>query len=236
MDDGSYRGVKAVRDLEKDEVLLSIPEPLLLSVRSARRDPDVARAGTNLTDQQLLSVHLLNEVSKGKESSHYVYLRTLPTTFDNFLYLSDADVDSLGSAAAQEAAAAKSTLLDDFRASKVVLAGLNVERRLTTLRAYRWATSCIQSRTMYLGSGDTVGCLTPYGDLHNHTPMLRPITPWTVSRGTDGGDGGDGDDGVEESSAVAGEGYFDEAERRYVLVTRRNVKAGDQVFLTYGGY
>ena len=61
----SYRGVKTVRDLKKDEVLVSIPESLLLSVRSAKRDPDIHQAirgaapnamRDQLSDQQLLAV------------------------------------------------------------------------------------------------------------------------------------------------------------------------------------
>ncbi len=228
----SYRGVRALRDLDRDEVLVSIPEPLLLSVRSAKRDPDIQRAirsvgrvASQLSDQSLLAVHLLHEASKGKASPHHAHFKTLPLAFDNFLYLSDAAVDSLGachSHAAREAAHAKAQCLESFRDTQPLMWALNMPDKLTGLSAYRWAISCIQSRTMFM-AGDTVGCLTPYGDLHNHTPWRRPVTLW---------DAGDADG--EDESAVAGEGFFDEARQRYQVVTRVPVPAGQQVFLTYG--
>mgnify|MGYP002628752294 CR=1 FL=1 len=227
----TYRGVKALRRIGVDEVLVSIPEALLLSVRSARRDEDIGRAtsttGSELTDVQLLAVHLLHEASKGSASAHHAYLRTLPESYDSFLYMKDTDIELLASShphAAQEAAAAKAKLVEEFRAAKPVLADLNIERRLASLGAYRWANAVIQSRTMYL-VGDAVGCLTPYGDLTNHTPVMHPVTPWTKERG---------DEREAVAVAVAGEGYFDEADQRYKLVTREAVDAGDQVFLTYG--
>ena len=228
MDDGSYRGVKAIRDLEKDSVLISIPEALLMSARSAKRDPAIQRATQMatrpITDIQLLAVHLLHEASKGETSVHHIYLKTLPHTFDNFLFLTDADVESLASThphAAREAAEAKASLLESFHAVQPILRALSMPK-YSTLGAFRWSMACVQSRTMSMGLGDTAGCLTPWGDLHNHTPMLRPHTPWN--------------DGCieDECAAVAGEGFFDEHEQRYVLVTRVPVQAGRQVFLTYG--
>ncbi len=230
----SYRGVRAVRDLAKDELLVSIPEPLLLSVRSAKRDPDIQRAvrgagpfatRIEVTDQQLLAVHLLHEASKGGASSHHIYLKTLPSAFDNFLYLNTGDVDELGTShvhAAREAAQSKAQFLESFRGAQPLMRALNVPDKLSSLQAYRWAVSCIQSRTMFM-DGDRVGCLTPYGDLHNHRPMLQPVTLWNIDHADE-----------QEESAVAGEGSFDEAQQRYQLVTRVPLSAGQQVFLTYG--
>ena len=239
--DGSlYRGVRALRDLDRDELLVSIPEPLLLSVRSAKRDPDIQRAiritgpdatRIEFTDQQLLAVHLLHEASKGTASSHHAYLQTLPLAFDNFLYLSDAAVDSLGVShchAARVAAQSKAQFLKSFRGAQPLMRALNLPDKLTSLNAYRWTVSCIKSRTMFM-TGDTVGCLTPYGDLHNHAPKLQPVTLWNYDDKN-----GQKEQDEQEESAVAGEGFFDEAQQRYQVVTRVRLSAGQQVFLTYG--
>ena len=241
MDDGSYRGVKATRDIEKDAVLLSVPEPLLLSTRSAKRDADITRViqqtRVEISDEQLLAIHLLREVSFGADSLWYPYIRTLPMTFETFLYLKDEDVEETlcFDHAIRDAWDAKSKLVDSYRSCSPVLKMLRVGR-YGGLNAFRWAVSCIRSRTMFM-PGDTVGCLMPLGDMHNHTPKLRPIT-LDLFQGQPGQqeqqEQQEQHDEDRHESHVAGEGYFDEENQRYVLVTRQRLSAGDQIFLTYG--
>jgi hypothetical protein len=235
MDDGSYRGIRATQVIEKDEVILSIPEHLLLSLNSARGDPDIARLlsltqnRVALSDEQLLAVHLLHEVYKGASSSFHLYIKTLPTSFDSLLYLKEDEIDDAlqFDHAIRAAHESKRRLVESWKVVKLVLRRL-MSGKAFGLGHYCWAIGVIQSRTMFL-PGDDIGCLTPYGDLHNHEcPRPPPITPDVFREREVNED--------HEDPTVSGEGFFDEKQKRYILVTRQRVPAGSQVYLTYGRY
>lgn len=65
-----WRGVIATQNLEPDTVVLEVPEPLLLSRRSAERDKSLGpllRQHGHLNSYQVLAIHLLHEISKVKQ-------------------------------------------------------------------------------------------------------------------------------------------------------------------------
>ncbi|KAG2501249.1 hypothetical protein HYH03_001056 [Edaphochlamys debaryana] len=205
-----WRGIVATRGLAPDEVVLRVPERLLMTTRSARRDPQLAaalqRCGGGATDGgltpfQLLAVHLLHEVSRGSSSAWHPYLRQLPRSCTSLPNFSQQQAEALqlphGVEAAQ-AAAAKAR--EDWMAAEPVLQELGLPKRLTGLRAWLWAASTLASRTMYL-PWCPAGALTPYGDLHNYQPPPPPFTPCLESP-----DAGAPTSGVDQPGAIGADG------------------------------
>ncbi|KXZ46488.1 hypothetical protein GPECTOR_43g924 [Gonium pectorale] len=194
-----WRGIVATRDLQAGEVVLRVPERLLLTSRSARRDPQLSAAlleagaaaasGSTpptpppsppdgvLTPQQLLACHLLHEVAKGAGSFWAPYLRQLPRSYTSLPNFAPEDAAALQLRSAVEAAeAAAEAAREEWRRALPVLQRLGLPKRFTQLRAWLWAASTLGSRTMYL-PWCPAGALTPYGDLHNYQPPPAPFTP-----------------------------------------------------------
>ncbi|PRW59526.1 SET DOMAIN GROUP 40 [Chlorella sorokiniana] len=107
------RGLVAVDDLEPGTCLLRVPRRLLMSVESARRDPQLVAAlqqhGQGLSSEQVLAAHLLHECSKGPTSFWHPYLRSLPRTYTTAMCFTEAEAAALqvpAAVAAVHAAAA----------------------------------------------------------------------------------------------------------------------------------
>ncbi|EFJ52354.1 hypothetical protein VOLCADRAFT_86703 [Volvox carteri f. nagariensis] len=109
-----WRGIVATRDLQPGEAVLRVPERLLLTTRSAARDPQLAAAlqrhtersrgvaaapscggGCGLGPHQVLACHLLLEVSRGPQSFWWPYLKQLPRSYTSLANFSPDDVAEL---------------------------------------------------------------------------------------------------------------------------------------------
>lgn len=115
-----WRGVVATQDIEPGHVLLEVPEELLMTTRSARKDRALRTAleGTpGLSDVEVLGVHLLHELSRcqvdkaadddGSGSSRWrLYIEHLPRSYTTLCNWSDEEVEALQLEHAVEAAAA----------------------------------------------------------------------------------------------------------------------------------
>jgi hypothetical protein len=68
------------------------------------------------------------------------------------------------------------SLQNDYRAIVPVLeaAGLSEDQR--DWQSWMWAAGAVATRTMHF-PGDSVGCLTPFGDMFNFGPPAPPIPP-----------------------------------------------------------
>ena len=115
-----WRGVVATQDIQPGHVLLEVPEELLMTTRSARKDRALRAAleGTpGLSDVEVLGVHLLHELSRcqvdkaadddGSGSSRWrLYIEHLPRSYTTLCNWSDEEVEALQLEHAVEVAAA----------------------------------------------------------------------------------------------------------------------------------
>ena len=170
----SGRGFCATRDVAAGEMLLAIPERLLLSHASARRRPGLAElvdcrcCGGPLAPETMLALHLLLEVAQAAGSPYAAYVASLPHTYDTPLHWSLAEVDALPDESERAAALATRAAVDDER--RAVLTRLErhadeLGEGLIQLRellrrgsspgpaatgTWTWAWSTVMTRTMFV--------------------------------------------------------------------------------------
>lgn len=79
------RGLGAVRDLRRGEIVLRVPKSALMTRESVMEDKKLCIAVNkhpSLSSVQILTVCLLYEVGKGKTSRWHPYLMHLPQSYD----------------------------------------------------------------------------------------------------------------------------------------------------------
>jgi histone-lysine N-methyltransferase SETD3 len=227
------RGVVAAQPLPPSHVVLEVPERLLMSVASARRDQRLGPlvALNQLSSNQALAVHLLHEGSKNAASFWAVYIQHLPRSYATLVTFSEQEMDDLQLPEAREAASsAVAEARVDWQRARPALRALDLPAKWRTFPAWQWAAATISSRTMFVPF-DPVGCLTPFGDLHNYEPPGPPCTPDMLSDapGPTGAAAGAEPDASVSPSSASGDGSYDEATRSYKIVTRRAYETGQQV-------
>ena len=169
-----WRGVAATGDVAPGDVVLRVPGSLLMSARSAARDPDLAAAlethGGALSPAERLSCHLLHESSKGARSRWSAYVKQLPRRYNLLACWTDTEIEALQ---APEAIAVAERAATDMRASHEralpTLKHLGLPLPFRSARAWKWARSTVSSRTVFVPFDDA-GALCPVGDLFNYAP------------------------------------------------------------------
>ncbi|KAK9908367.1 hypothetical protein WJX75_006775 [Coccomyxa subellipsoidea] len=230
-----FRGVIAKTDIDPGTLLVSVPERLLLSAHSAKKDTAFAQAlsATNkqsTNSSQVLAAHLLHEVCKGQDSYWKPYLATLPRQYTCLSYFCPEDIQELQVAYAMDIAhSVAEALKSDHTSVKPLLSALGLPAKFMTLGAWRWATATVASRTMYLPDDDA-GALMPFGDLHNHRspPGVAPDLG-ILGEAQDPSD-------TQLDQGSSGSGQFDLKTRKYMLFAQTRYRAGEQVFLSYGAH
>eukprot|EP00850_Spirogloea_muscicola_P009122 SM000050S17047 [mRNA] locus=s50:660021:663165:+ [translate_table: standard] len=212
---------------------------------------------TVLSVRQVLVVHLLHELSKGRTSAWAPYLATLPRAHTTLCTFSPADAAALQVPwAVDTAAAAAAGAQRDWLAAQPVLrdaiGARQGARKYLTLGAWLWAASTVLSRTLYV-LWDEAGALCPVGDLFNYEPpgVLGGGCPPAVAKGgqwpgteqaaVEGGDGVAEDSGDDEGwglqlSERLTDGAFEPAVDAYCFYARRDYSEGEQVLICYGQY
>lgn len=174
-------GLKATADIKKDDLLLSIPRKIIMSVESARNsqmgplieEDQILRAMPNV----VLVMYLLNE-SKNPNSFWQPYIKSLPSTYNTTLYFSLEELKLLkGSpvltdalnhfqSIARQYAYFYKRFQNNHFASKVPLL-----RDGFTYDSYRWAVSSVTTRLNQVPSPDgkqMLYALIPLWDMCNH--------------------------------------------------------------------
>ena len=252
-----WRGVAATGDVAPGDVVLRVPGSLLMSARSAARDPDLAAAlethGGALTPAERLSCHLLHEASKGARSRWRAYVRQLPRRYNLLASWTAAEIEGLQ---APEAIAVAERAKAEMRASHVkalpVLAHLGLPLPFRAARAWTWARCTVSSRTVFVPFDDA-GALCPVGDLFNYAPpfasssvdvlgtplgteelealLMNGRRAVNIARNRLKKKKNDAES-VDEN--VAGDGSYDASLDAYVFYARRRYETGDQIMLCYG--
>ncbi|EIE21593.1 SET domain-containing protein [Coccomyxa subellipsoidea C-169] len=196
-----FRGVIAKANIEEGTLLVAVPERLLLSAHSAKKDRAFAEAllATNkqsIGSSQVLAAHLLHEASKGQESFWRPYLATLPRQYTCLSYFSPEDIRELQVEYAMDIA---SSVVEALRSDH------------TSVKPLLNALATVASRTMYLPD-DAAGALMPFGDLHNHRSPPAAATP---DLGIPGGAQVPAE--AQNDHGSSGSGQFDVGTREYRL-------------------
>ena len=177
-----WRGVVATADLAPDDCVLRVPGDILMSHRSAAKDPDLALVlespeGQPLTPADRLAVHLLHEASKGESSRWHLYIQQLPRNYNLLCCFTAAERALLQAPFAIDAAERSVEQVETaWKRASPALFALALPRPFRSLAAWRWAHATVSSRTVFVPF-DPAGALCPVGDLFNYAPPTPPHFP-----------------------------------------------------------
>ncbi|KAJ7960029.1 Protein SET DOMAIN GROUP 40 [Quillaja saponaria] len=246
------RGLCAVRDLRKGELILRVPKSALLTSQSVMNDKKLSVAVNkhpSLSSTQILTVCLLYEMGKGKKSKWHPYLIHLPRTYDILATFGEFEKQALQVDDARwvtENAVLKAQL--NWKEANALIEDLKLKPQFLTFRAWLWATATISSRTLHI-PWDEAGCLCPVGDLFNYAAPGKelvgiedgesclPNHPSHVTSSSDRGDMAIVD--VKQFDPPfhrLTDGGFEETIDAYCFYARENYRTGEQVLLCYGTY
>ncbi|CAL5189936.1 unnamed protein product [Lathyrus oleraceus] len=226
------RGLGAVRDLRRGELILRVPKSALMTTDSVIMEDKKLCLAVNrhssLSSVQILTVCLLYEVGKGKTSRWHPYLVHIPQSYDLLAMFGEFEKQALQVDEAMwvtEKAIQKAK--SEWKEAHALMEDLMFKPQLLTFKAWVWAASTISSRTLHI-PWDEAGCLCPIGDLFNYDAPgddLSGIEDIVVD-----------EEQMDFHSQRLTDGGFDEDADAYCLYARANYKKGDQVLLCYGTY
>lgn len=148
------RGLAAARELKLGELILRVPEVALMNGKSARQDVELALVLAlypSFSDVQVLCVHLLREVAKGRTSERYPYLVHLPRYYHTASFYSSFEAQALQvkDAVSMTEGAAQSSR-EQWLGARPVLEKLGLGRRFSTLQAWLWASATVHCFTHFI--------------------------------------------------------------------------------------
>ncbi|XP_078699190.1 SET domain-containing protein 4-like [Branchiostoma floridae x Branchiostoma belcheri] len=191
------RGVMATRNLKAGDCIVSLPENLLITtttVVNSHLAQFIKNWKPPLTPKQVLSLYLIAEKSRGKDSFWYPYLQTLPTSYTTPSYFSTAEVDALPPAVREATLQHRRVLQGSYKSLKASLHTLEPLfpdwKAVFTFKSYRWAWATVYTRSVYKKgpgwefldpSDPDVYALAPFLDMLNHSPSVQTDTDFNVN-------------------------------------------------------
>ncbi|XP_031739341.1 protein SET DOMAIN GROUP 40 isoform X3 [Cucumis sativus] len=243
--DTGGRGLAAVRQLKKGELVLRAPKSILLTTQSLSLEDEkldmALKRYPSLSSTQKLTFCLLYEISKGPSSWWFPYLKHLPQSYDILATFGEFEKQALQQVDyaiwATEKAALKSRT--DWRGVEGLMQESNIKSQLQTFKAWLWASATISSRTLYV-PWDEAGCLCPVGDLFNYAaPEGESFNAVDVLSFPSHASLNDELELLEEqrdSQWALTDGGFEENASAYCFYARESYRKGEQVLLSYGTY
>ncbi|KAI3519052.1 hypothetical protein L1887_08038 [Cichorium endivia] len=225
------RGLCAVRDLPKGQLILKVPKSALMTSQNLMSNDlnlSISVSKFSLSSTQILTVTLLNEVGKGKRSWWYPYLTQFPSNYDILASFDQFQIQALqvdDAIWAAEKALEKTKM--EWKSATGVMEELMFKPHYKSFKAWIWAYGSISSRTMHV-PWDGAGCFCPVGDFFNYA---APEEEQVVS-----------EDFMADGMCVNGrstrltDGVFEDESDAYCFYARTNYRKGDQVLLSYGTY
>ncbi|WJX58571.1 Protein SET DOMAIN GROUP 40 [Trifolium repens] len=151
------RGLGAVRDLKKGELILKVPKSALLTSEITMQDKKLHLAVNRhscLSSVQILTVCLLYEVGKGKTSRWHPYLVHLPQSYDLLAMFGEFEKQALQVDEAMwvtEKAVQKAK--SEWKEALALMEDLMFKPQLLSFKAWVWAAATISSRTLHIPMG-----------------------------------------------------------------------------------
>lgn len=214
------RGLICTKDIESDDVVVTVPRRLLITPHDALQLLKGPRGGvenaSNISDQALLAVFLVRERREGPTSTWLPYLQSIPENFDNPLHvlLQSGEEGETGERVwfpevlpeevVEELKEQRETFWTDFIEAKKVLSAAKMS--MATIGEFAWAWFAVNTRCVSFSDPGEKGsqALAPLLDFLNHS-----------------------------DTAVVTAGY-NSALGRYEIRTLRPFMRGEQVFIFYG--
>lgn len=188
------RGMMALKTLNKDDLLISIPKNLLIGVKRAIMvstwAQDLSKVIINLSSMQFLCVFLLegkNEVLKKRNFCLSSYIKSLPEKFRHHIFWSYHMLHCLPRFIYEKAKLMRDKVWEDFVQLKNSIPPDHEMKQHINWYSYRWAWCCVNSRCIYsnheklpdwnfLSSSDADHYyLAPYLDMFNHSPQAKVV-------------------------------------------------------------
>ncbi|XP_071440586.1 SET domain-containing protein 4 [Hetaerina americana] len=182
------RGLQAVKGIKTGDILISIPEKLLITPNTACNRLRVDNLNVPLSEHSLLCVFILLEVHYGNYSPWFPYFQTLPKTFTVPSYCSDSEIGLLPPFMRNRVIDQKRALESAFtNVCEFIKIQISNEKMcsslpIPTLSQYKFAWFVVNTRAVYMSSGtNKSGCkilkpgsssnlaLAPFLDMFNHS-------------------------------------------------------------------
>ncbi|KAI3417469.1 SET domain-containing protein, partial [Psidium guajava] len=244
------RGLGAVRDVGKGEMVLKVPKSCLFTTERLLMDDQCLSAAVkncpSLSSAQTLTVCLLYEVGKGKKSWWYPYLKNLPKSYSTLPTFRQFEVQAFQvDDAIWVAKKARWKAEAEWKETRALMEELKFKPGLLAFKSWLWASATISSRTLHV-PWDEAGCLCPVGDLFNYaapggdlaeadnTPLTRSLqvgslcskeTEYTLKS-----------EQLDTLPQRLTDGGFEESVNAYCFYARQHYVRGKQVLLSYGMY
>ncbi|CAG5132094.1 unnamed protein product, partial [Candidula unifasciata] len=214
------RGLRARKNIYPGETIISIPQQLLVTVRTVF-DSDIGavifREKEKWTPQQLLTIFLVIERHRGDMSPWFPYINSLPDEYSTPLYFSASEME----------------LMTPYVRSLAELTQERFSKAFTKIRTFvmncaasyehmfresdvRWAWSTVNTRSVYLQTDphpvlildpeESHLALAPFLDLLNHSDCSQMSAGINVKSKT------------------------------YDIITQDTYKKNEQVFICYGSH
>ncbi|KAJ9540914.1 hypothetical protein OSB04_027420 [Centaurea solstitialis] len=232
------RGLCAVRDLQKGQLILRVPKSALMTSQTLILNDhrlSISLPKFSLSSTQILTVALLNEVAKGKRSWWYPYLTQFPSNYDILSSFDQFEIQALqldDAIWAAEKALEKAKM--EWKSATAIMKELMFKPHYMSFKAWIWASASISSRTMHI-PWDAAGCFCPVGDLFNYAAPGEDQVLSGDLTAADTGERLNGEQSDTESLRLT-DGVFEEESDAYCFYARRSYRKGDQVLLSYGTY
>ena len=183
------RGLMTCRKLSKGDLVISVPEKMLITTKTAERSQIVKtfiklQPKYSLTAIQILCIFILYEKFQGGSSFWYPYIRTLPTSFNTPAYFKAEELSALPSSLQQQCVTQTKTVRESFEELKgyVENDSTMLDKAFLdflTFDEFRWAWFVVNTRSVFkancmdLLSGSRLQtqdnyALAPVLDLLNH--------------------------------------------------------------------
>ncbi|PIN03948.1 N-methyltransferase [Handroanthus impetiginosus] len=255
--DGLSISVKALCDLKEGDVVARIPKQSCLTVKTSAASHliEEAELGGNLG----LAFALMYERSLGTESKWFQYLELLPSFEPIPLLWSLPEIDSFlsGTELHKTVKEDKALVYQDWKECIKPLLdsdSFELNPKFFTVDEYFAAKSLVASRAFEVDEYHGFG-MVPLADLFNHKTAAEDVHFTSVSSSSesdsdsengkrDANDEKDGDDEAFASDSHSKTGAFDGSDLELAtsgddmtsmeMIIVKDVKAGDEVFNTYG--
>ncbi|KAJ0703690.1 putative [histone H3]-lysine(4) N-trimethyltransferase chromatin remodeling SET family [Helianthus annuus] len=223
------RGLCAVRDLQRGQLVLRVPKAALMTSQNLMLNDHklaVSVSKFDMSSTQILTIALLNEVSKGKRSWWYPYLTQFPSNYDILASFDQFEIQALQvDDAIWAAERALERTKTEWESATAIMEQLMFKPHYMSFKAWVWASASISSRTMHI-PWDSAGCFCPVGDFFNYA---APEDEQILSEDVTAAD-------MAATSLRLTDGVFEEETDAYCFYARKSYKKGDQVLLSYGTY